>query len=220
MTNFSIKVGARGSRLSKAQVDEVYQELISHHPHVKFEPTWITTNTGDQDKTTSLRHLEKTNFFTDDIDRRQLAGEFRISIHSAKDLPDPIDPGLEIIAITQGVDSSDSLVVREFPIPFGARIGTSSLRRETFLKTWRPDLICVDVRGTIDERLQLLDNGTIDGIVMAEAALIRLQLTYRPRLHLDTATCALQGRLAIIARKDDVEMKNLFKVLMRSCLVD
>ena len=206
----NISVGARGSRLSKAQVEEVYQELIEHHPHVQFTPIWVTTNTGDLDKTTSLRHLEKSNFFTDEIDARQIKGEFRISIHSAKDLPDPLHPELEIIALTKGVDPSDSLVVREFPLPFGARIGTSSLRREAFLKNWRKDLVCVDVRGTIDERLKALDDGIIDGLVMAEAALIRLKLTDRPRIHLDTDTAALQGRLAIIARKDDIEMKNLF----------
>lgn len=215
MTKFltNITVGARGSRLSKAQVEEVYQELIQHHPHVQFTPIWVTTNTGDLDKTTSLRHLEKTNFFTDEIDARQIKGEFRISIHSAKDLPDPLHPYLEIIALTKGVDPSDSLVVREFPIPVGARIGTSSLRREAFLKNWRKDLICVDIRGTIDERLKALDDGIIDGIVMAEAALIRLKQTDRPRIHLDTDTAALQGRLAVIARKNDKEMKELFRVL-------
>lgn len=208
MTNslVEISVGARGSRLSKAQVEEV-AELF---PHIKFIPTWINT-TGDQDKTTSFKTLEKTNFFTDEIDARQIRGEFRISIHSAKDLPHPIHPDLEIVALTQGVDPSDSLVVREFPIQFGSRIGTSSHRRETFLKNWRSDLECVDIRGTIDERLKLLDDGIIDGVVMAEAALIRLKLTDRPRLHLDTETAEMQGRLAVIARKNDHAMKQLFK---------
>jgi hydroxymethylbilane synthase len=203
-------VGARASRLSKAQVEEVYREVMQFIPHLRFTPIWITT-TGDCDKTTSLKNLEKTNFFTDEIDRRQLAGEFRISIHSAKDLPDPLHPELEIVALTKGVDPTDSLVVKEFPILFGSRIGTSSLRRETFLKSWRRDLICVDIRGTIDERLQLLDDGIIDGVVMAEAALIRLGLTHRPRLHLDTETADMQGRLAVIARKNDLEMQQLFK---------
>ncbi len=209
-SSLEITVGARGSRLSKAQVEEVYQEIKLFFPEIRFVPTWIPTR-GDQDKKTSLKTLEKTNFFTDEVDRRQVAGEFQISIHSAKDLPDPLHPELEVIAFTKGVDPSDSLVVREFPIPQGARIGTSSERREAFLKNWREDLVCVDVRGTIDERLKLLDEGELDGIVVAEAALIRLKQTERSRLHLDWETAKMQGRLAIIARKNDTHMVNIFQ---------
>jgi hydroxymethylbilane synthase len=193
-------------------VDEVYKELVQFYPHVTFVPTWIATK-GDQDKTTSLKTLEKSDFFTDEIDCRQLKGEFRISIHSAKDLPDPLHPDLEVAALTKGIDSSDSLVVRAFPIHYGARIGTSSHRREAFLKSWRPDLVCIDIRGTIDERLKRLNDGIIDGVIVAEAALIRLKLTHLPRLHLDIDTAPLQGRLAVVARKEDHEMKQLLRVI-------
>lgn len=214
MTNFfsKVSVGARDSRLSKAQVEEVEREIRLFFPLFCFVPIWIVTK-GDRDKTTSLRNLEKTNFFTDEIDERQLQGEFRLSIHSAKDLPDPLHPELEIIALTRGVNPSDAVVARCLPLPYGARIGTSSLRREAFLKTWRPDLECVDIRGTIDERLQLLDEGTLDGVVMAEAALIRLGLTNRPRLRLDIPVAPLQGRLAVIARKNDIEMQQIFQTI-------
>lgn len=205
-----ISVGARKSLLSQAQVQEVFLEIRPFFPQIQFSPIWISTK-GDRDKTTSLRHLEKTNFFTDEIDARQLKGEFQISIHSAKDLPSPLAPGLEIVALTRGVDPSDSLVVRQFPLALGARIGTSSLRREAFLKNWRPDLACVDIRGTIDERLRLLDEGYIDGVIMAEAALIRLGFIDRPRLCLDIKTAPLQGRLAVVARKGDIEMKEIFQ---------
>lgn len=212
MTNssYEILVGARGSHLSKAQVDEVQQEIQAFFPHIRFVPVWVTTK-GDLDKQTSLRHLEKTNFFTDEIDERQLKGEFRLSIHSAKDLPEPLHPELEVVAVTRGVDPADSLVVRQLPIPQGARIGTSSLRREEFLKAWRPDLQCVDIRGTIDERLKLLDKGQIDGVIMAEAALIRLGMTDRLRIPLDAPVAPLQGRLAVVARKNDIKMKQMFQ---------
>ncbi|MGH2639615.1 MAG: hydroxymethylbilane synthase [Rhabdochlamydiaceae bacterium] len=209
-----ISVGARASCLSRAQVDEVYQEIARHFSHIRFHPIWVITK-GDRDKTTSLKTLEKTNFFTDEIDMRQLKGEFRISIHSAKDLPDPLHPDLEIVAFTKGMDPSDSLVVREFPIQFGSRIGTSSHRREAFLKNWRHDLECIDIRGTIDERLKLLDDRVVDGVVVAEAALIRLKLTDRPRLHLDIDTAQMQGRLAVIARKNDHEIRQLFEKIHR-----
>ncbi len=209
-----ISVGARSSRLSKAQVDEVYQEIRQFFPNIRFEPIWVATK-GDLDKTTSLKLLDKTNFFTDEIDAKQAGGEFRLSVHSAKDLPDPLHPALQVIALTQGVDPSDSLVVKQFPIRLGARIGASSARREMFLKAWRPDLECIDIRGTIDERLELLDTRKVDGLIMAEAALIRLRLLDRPRLRLDVETAPLQGRLAIIARKDDEEMKRLFHKIDR-----
>ena len=214
-----IVIGARASLLSRAQVEEVYQEIKVFFPEIRFFPIWITTR-GDQDKKTSLKALEKTDFFTDEIDRRQVAGECQISIHSAKDLPDPLHPELEVVAFTKGGDPSDSLVVRALPLPHGARIGTSSERREAFLKNWREDLVCVDIRGTIDERLKLLDDGVVDGVVMAEAALIRLKLAERPRLHLDWETAKMQGRLAIIARKNDTAMRNIFqKVHYDDCFV-
>lgn len=210
MTNFSIKIGARSSSLSKVQVEEVHKAIQLFYPQIQFIPTWISTR-GDQDKTTSLKTLEKTDFFTDEIDRRQMDGEFQISIHSAKDLPDPLHPGLEIVALTKGIDPSDSLVVKQFPLLYGSRIGTSSERREAFLKNWRSDLKCVDIRGTIEERLQLIHQGVLDGVVMAEAALIRLNLTHLPRLHLDIELAHMQGRLAVVARKNDHAMQQIFQ---------
>src|ERR1700675_2982078 len=111
--NFSeITVGARGSQLSQMQVWEVHRELLQHHPNIQFKPTWITTM-GDKDKQTSLRDLDKTDFFTREVDQLQLQREFRISIHSAKDLPEPLAPGLKIIALTKGVDPTDVLVYNQ-----------------------------------------------------------------------------------------------------------
>ncbi len=207
--SLEITVGARGSDLSKAQVWEVHRELIQHHPHIQFKPMWITT-TGDKDKTTSLRALDKTDFFTREVDQLQLQGHFRISIHSAKDLPEPLADGLKIIALTQGVDPSDVLVYNQ-ELPDDAIIGTSSDRREQNLLQWKPGLRCVDIRGTIAERLALLDEGKVDGVVMAEAALIRLGLTHRRRMPILGETALLQGRLAVIALESDHEMEDLFR---------
>lgn len=211
-----LKVGARRSRLSRAQVDEVHAEIRRYYPDVRFDPLWVET-TGDRDQTTSLRTLDKTDFFTKEIDALQLAGACRISIHSAKDLPEPLAPGLILIALTRGQDSSDALVLREGEalhtlLPH-AKIGTSSERRETNVHSLRPDLICVDIRGSIDQRLELLNSRQIDGLVVAEAALIRLHLTHLNRLLLPGTTASLQGRLAILARENDEEMKNLFACL-------
>lgn len=199
-----IKVGARSSALSQAQVKEVQRELDA----ADFDPIWVET-TGDKDQRTSLRDLDKTDFFTREIDLLLLEGKCRIAIHSAKDLPDPLPHGLTIAALTKGVDPSDVLVFHSLPI--GAVIGTSSIRREASIKHLRSDLRCVDIRGTIDQRLALLDAGKIDGLVIAEAALIRLNLTHRKRIRLEGETAPLQGKLAVIARSDDQEMLELFK---------
>jgi len=212
----SIEVAARSSSLSRAQVDEVLRELQSVHSEVDFIAHWIET-TGDKDLKTSLRNLEKSDFFTKEVDECLLLGKCRIAIHSAKDLPDPLPKGLDMIALTQGVDPSDSLVLREgetlTSLPLGAKIGTSCLRREETIKRLRPDLCCVDVRGTINRRLFLVDSKELDGVVMAEAALIRLKLTGRNRIPLAGETAPLQGKLAILAKKEDKEMKALFSCI-------
>ena len=79
-----------------------------------------------------------------------------------------------------------------------------------FIKELNPNLEVVDIRGTIEERLALVDKGKIDGVVMAEAALIRLGLTYRKRMHLPGETAPLQGKLAIVALEIDIAMRDLF----------
>ena len=212
----SIKVGARGSPLSRAQLQEVLLELQAFHPGVAFEPVWVET-TGDKDLNTSLRTLEKSNFFTQEIDALQLCGGCRISIHSAKDLPDPLPKGLCLAALTQGVDPSDSLVLREGEslesLPFGAKVGTSSVRREKNICALRTDFVCTDVRGTIHTRLALLNRGVIDALVVAEAALIRLKLTHLNRIPLPGERAALQGQLAVLACEGDEEILTLFSCI-------
>ncbi|HEX2579129.1 MAG TPA: hydroxymethylbilane synthase [Rhabdochlamydiaceae bacterium] len=209
--SFEITVSARGSKLSQAQVWEVHRELLKHHPHIQFQPTWITTR-GDKDKKTSLRALDKTDFFTREVDQMQLQGHFRISIHSAKDLPEPLAPGLKIVALTQGVDPSDVLVYNH-QLPQNALIATSSHRREQNLRAWREGFRFTDIRGTIEERLTILDSGQIDGVVMAEAALIRLGLIHRRRMPIPGETAPLQGRLAVIALESDHAMEQLFRCI-------
>lgn len=209
---WSLKVGARASKLSQMQVEEVLQEIRKLYPEIMFELLLVKT-TGDLDQKTSLRALEKTDFFTKEIDALLLSGECRLAIHSAKDLPDPLPQGLVLAALTQGVDPSDTLVVRELPLKRGARIGTSSARREERLRELSFDLECIDIRGTIEQRLQLLDSGAIEGVVMAEAALIRLGLTERLRIPLPGPVAPLQGQLAIIVRSEDHEMKEIFSVI-------
>jgi len=211
-----IKVGARFSPLSQAQVREVLLELRIHHPDSDFQPLFLKT-TGDLDLKSSLRGLEKTNFFTKEVDDLLVQGLCRIAIHSAKDLPASLPEGLKIIAITEGVDSADVLVLRSGEsfdaLPSRPVIATSSERREAMVSLLRSDFLFKDLRGTIAQRLSKLDSGEADGVVVAEAALIRLGLTHLNRVRLPGDGVALQGKLAIVARHDDDEMHQLFACL-------
>lgn len=98
-----IVVGARSSPLSQVQVDEVYALLQNYYPDVTFVKKWFQTQ-GDLDQSTSLVSMEKTDFFTKEVDQAVLQGVCRIGIHSAKDLPEPMPLGLTVVACTQGVD--------------------------------------------------------------------------------------------------------------------
>lgn len=169
---------------------------------IKLDPIFVETY-GDLDQQTSLRHLDKTDFFTREVDALVLAGLADIAIHSAKDLPANIPSGLKCIAISKGVDPRDVLVLRpEEHLPQNGIVGSSSVRRDTAVKMLFPEVSCRDIRGTIESRLSQLFSGKFDGVVMAEAALIRLGLTHHNRIYLPGDTTPLQGRLAIIGRAD------------------
>lgn len=210
-----ICIAARDSALSRTQANEVISEIHKFKPEICFKPFFLSAY-GDKDRTTSLRDLEKTDFFTREIDQEVLKGNCRIAVHSAKDLPDPIAKGLMMVALTQGVDSSDALVLREGEhLRKGAVIATSSARREDAVRSLClcSDLKFVDIRGTIAERLNQLHDKNIDGVVIAEAALIRLHLTHLNRIILPGPTTPFQGQLAVMARAGDEEMRDLFSCI-------
>lgn len=207
--SLKLKVGTRGSPLAHAQVHEIITQFKDQL--IDFEKVLIRT-TGDLDQQTCLKTEEKTNFFTKQIDDAVLNHVIDIAIHSAKDLPETLPEGLEIFAITRGVDSSDALVLK-YPLKKlrNPIFGTSSLRREEVLKQLFPSCKTQSIRGAIHQRLELLDH--LDGVVIAEAALIRLKLTYLYRVTLPGPSACLQGKLAIVGRKEDHHLKHLFAFL-------
>lgn len=178
-----------------------------------MKPVWVET-TGDLDRKTSLRSLQKNDFFTRELDELLLLGKIDAVIHSAKDLPDPLPEGIVIAALTSGVDPRDSLVLRDgeslAKLRPGAVIATSSERREEAVRQLKKDAVFIDLRGTIGERLALLETGIADGVVVAEAALIRLGLTHLNRVFLPGDTTPHQGRLAVVVRKHDKKIRRLF----------
>lgn len=211
--SLSIKVGARDSPLSKAQVKEVLDEIRKKYPTLDFEAIYVKS-TGDLNKTVSLRQLDKTDFFTKEIDDMVLQNICRIGIHSAKDLPEPLPKGLKLVYLTQGLNPSDALVMPAgktlASLPLNAKIGTSSQRREESVRKLRSDFTFFDIRGTIEERLAKMECGELDALVIAEAALIRLKLTHLNRILLTDATVPGQGKLAVLARENDSEIATFF----------
>ncbi|MBN4066749.1 hydroxymethylbilane synthase [Simkania negevensis] len=211
-----IAVAARPSPLSLVQVEEVREELERCSEHVAFDVVTIET-VGDRDRTTSLRTMEKTDFFTHEIDKSLFDGRCRIAIHSAKDLPDPLAIGLQLVALTRGVDSSDVLVLSKGVVESALNderivVATSSQRREDVVRESYPRLRFCDVRGNVGERIAQLDAGKFDALVVAMAALIRLGLCEELNtVPLPGETASGQGRLAVVAREGDREMEELFQ---------
>lgn len=212
----SLRVCGRESALSQIQVEEVRQELVAIYGAVEFQKVFVKT-TGDIDLISSLRHLDKSDFFTRELDKMVLEGSAEIAIHSAKDLPDPLPEGLEIIAITKGVVTHDELLMRAGDTldtlkPY-AKVATSSPRREQQILSLRGDLQNVDIRGTVDARAAKLLTGEIDALVVASAATKRLGISNDKRftaVPIPGAAAPLQGKLAVVAKASNERLKTLF----------
>ncbi len=206
------KIGTRTSSLALKQVEEIMDALKKFYPAMNVEIVGIDTY-GDKDKTTPISGIEGSDFFTREIDEALLSGEIDFAVHSAKDLPGDLKEGLVIAAITESLDPYDVLVSKSGlkldELPYRVKIGTSSLRRKAQLKKYRDDFEIVNIRGNIEERLKLLDEARLDGIVIAAAGLIRLGLGKRitQKIPFDILKPhPLQGRLAIVAKKDDEDI--------------
>jgi len=215
----AFRIGTRTSLLALRQVEELAGMLKRSYPGIKLDIVSIDT-AGDKDKETPISDIEGSDFFTREIDEALLRGEIDVALHSAKDLPDELRPGLEVICTTESIDPFDCLVskygLKLDELPREARIGTSSLRRKTQLKEYRDDFQIVDIRGNIGERLRLVDNNEsrIDAIVIAAAGLIRLGLEDRMTQRIPFEILRphpLQGSLAVVGRGNDVESIRFFK---------
>lgn len=198
-----ITVISRNSPLALLQVDETARLLHDAGVEVDFDVI-TTASYGDKHKDVSLMHPElPSDFFTRELDRALLDGTAQIAVHSAKDLPYPLPAGIEIIALTKSADKSDSLVARDgltlATLPSGAKVGTSSAQRKAELQRLRPDLTVVPIRGTIEERVKQVEDGSVDALIVATCALQRLGIAHLATERLPFATHPLQGNLAVTA---------------------
>lgn len=205
-----IKVIARSSRLSQLQVEEVFAQF----PELDYDLRLLSSY-GDKHKKISLLNGEApADIFTRELDEEIISCRADIAVHSAKDLPYPMDKRLEVVALFPAFDTTDSLVSRAHlkfhELPSGSTIGTSSPLRKAGLKSLRSDLTIVGIRGTIEERVEQVCTGKIDAAIVATCALRRLGMEHEISEILPFATHPLQGYLAITARKGSGLLRQLF----------
>jgi len=200
-------MGSRPSPLALKQAEEIK----GFFPFVRFKVIPIETR-GDRDKKTLLSDVEGSDFFTKEIDEALLSAKIDIGVHSAKDLPEILPNGLAVILETPSVSLHDALIskgnLKLSQLPKNSRIGLSSVRRKSQIQKLRKDLRIVDIRGTIEERVALLDAGSVEALVIAQAALIRLGLEARAAeiFPLDVLKAhPKQGRLSLVAREEDCQ---------------
>ncbi|NQT95030.1 MAG: hydroxymethylbilane synthase, partial [Candidatus Omnitrophica bacterium] len=215
------RVGTRKSPLALRQVVEALRAIKASFPDMLIEVLPIDTY-GDKDKDTPVSDTEGSDFFTREIDNALLEKRIDFAVHSAKDLPDEPKEGIIVAAMTESIDPYDVIVSKDGlglkELAKGAVIGTSSKRRKESLKKFRPDFNIVDIRGNIEERLELLDNGAknLDAIVIAAAGLIRLGLENRITQKIPINIIEphpLQGCLAVVIREQDRGLLDIFSVL-------
>ena len=206
--NKKIKVIARGSRLSRLQVEEVFKNF----PELAYEIKYLESY-GDKNQQISLLNGEApADIFTRELDNAIRQGDADIAIHSAKDLPYPLPEDIEVIALFPAFDTTDSLVSRDHKklaeLPAGSIIGTSSPLRKKGLNELRPDLTIKGIRGCIEERVQQVKDGKYDAAIVATCALKRLGMEDEIAEVLPFPTHPLQGFLAITALKKSAAIRN------------
>lgn len=204
-----IAVISRNSPLALLQVEETARLLGAAGVGVDFDVI-TTASYGDRHKDVSLMHPSlPSDFFTRELDAALLDGTAEIAVHSAKDLPYPLPAGIEVIALTEAEDKSDSLVARGgltiATLPKGSKVGTSSSQRKAELLQLRSDLTVVPIRGTIEERVKQVEDGTVDALIVATCALKRLGMAHLATERLPFATHPLQGNLAVTAATTVIE---------------
>jgi hydroxymethylbilane synthase len=214
----TIRVGTRGSKLALTQTHQIIDSLRAHYPDVAFEAVVIKT-TGDMREGVPFRAVGVKGRFVKEIEEALLAEQVDFAVHSLKDMPGALPGGLCLAAIPAREDPRDALLshgCRLAELPEGARVGTSSLRRQAQLRAHRPDLRLEELRGNLDTRLRKLDEGRYDAIVLACAGLERLGWAHRivERLPIAVSVPAPgQGALALEARVGDENIRTLLTTL-------
>lgn len=215
----SLRIATRESPLALWQANFVKGALNQHHPALSVELVPMTTR-GDQILDSPLAKVGGKGLFVKELEKAMLDGRADIAVHSMKDVPMEFPEGLGLAVICEREDPADAFVSNDYrslkELPEGARVGTSSFRRQCQLKELRPDLEILDLRGNVGTRLGKLDSGGYDGIILAAAGLIRLDLEERIRERLSyelSLPAGGQGAVGIECRNDDLETLKLLDCL-------
>jgi hydroxymethylbilane synthase len=205
----ALRVGTRASALALWQARHVEARLAAQPQAPPVTLVHIRTS-GDQQRDTPLWQSEGRAFFTREIDEALSAGTVDVAVHSLKDLPTALAPGLTLGATLARADPRDALLSRDGAplkaLPPRARIGTSSLRRRAFIARARPDAVLLELRGNVPTRIERLRAGDYDAIILAAAGLGRLGLTQHVTEYLspqEFPPAVSQGVIGVCARAGD-----------------
>jgi hydroxymethylbilane synthase len=206
-----LRIGSRGSQLAVWQAHHISDLLRGQGHEVELE---IIKTTGDKILDVALAKVGTKGMFTKEIEEALADGRVDLAVHSLKDLPTELSPGFEIAAITARENPRDVFCSVRYSriedLPQGARVGTSSLRRQAQLKALRPDLQMHPLRGNVDTRLRKLEQGEYDAIILAAAGLNRLGKTELVKQVIPAEVmcpAAGQGALGIEIRAGDATIR-------------
>ncbi|HEC73423.1 MAG TPA: hydroxymethylbilane synthase [Methylophaga aminisulfidivorans] len=219
MTKKIVRIATRNSPLALWQAEHIKARLLALHDHIDVELIGMKTR-GDILLDTPLAKVGGKGLFVKELEQGMLEGRADIAVHSMKDVPVAFPEGLHLPVICNREDPHDAFVSNNFDsiddLPHGAKLGTSSLRRECQVRRYRPDLEVLPLRGNVNTRLRKLDEGQFDAIILAMAGLKRLGFDDRIRSALtpeQSLPAIGQGALGLETRIDDAEMNALIAPL-------
>lgn len=208
-----LRIGTRASKLAIAQSEEVKRRLMAAYPDMPASHFVIVpmTTTGDTVQDRALNEIGGKGLFTKEIEEALLTDTVDIAVHSMKDMPTILPDGLAITTLLEREDPRDAFISftseNIATLPYGARLGTASLRRGAQLKRHRPDLQVVNLRGNVNTRLRKLGEGECDATLLAVAGLKRLGMENVITCPLPASVCLpaiAQGAIGIECRKEDI----------------
>lgn len=225
----TLRIATRKSKLALWQAEHIKARLEAAHAHLTVELVPMTTR-GDVILDTPLAKIGGKGLFVKELEVAMLEGRADLAVHSMKDLPVEFPPGLKLHTICSREDPRDAFVSNTYQqltdLPAGAVVGTCSLRRRCQLQAQFPQLVIKDLRGNVQTRLQKLDDGEYDAIMLAAAGLIRLELGHRITTFIDVEDSLPangQGALGIETRADDARIDAILAPLFcadtRDCVL-
>lgn len=219
MTKRHLVIATRESPLALRQAESVKETLQALHPHLAVELLGITTE-ADKRLDVKLIEIGGKGLFVKELEAALMDGRADIAVHSMKDVPMDLPPGLVLPAILERLDPRDAFVSNDYAsilqLPRQAAVGTSSLRRQTQLRALRADLELRTLRGNIHTRLKRLDDGDYTAIILAAAGLLRMGMASRIRAYLsieESLPAAGQAALGVECRADDMATQALIAPL-------